>query len=166
MGGSHHQLKNEFPGLEEQIQLDDVLENNKIREFFRQHYRAFLHYLETTEPTLSNHTGYMKKMHKHILKLVAVLDQCGYEKLITICHGDAKPNNFMFRNISIDLEDLECEGLQSILIDWQGGFVGSVANDLMWAVFPFLEANPNIKVWTYLNLFFPKMGRENARKCS
>ena len=82
----------------------------------------------------------MKKMHKHILSLIKVLDHCGYEKLITICHGDAKPNNFMFRNISIDLEDLECEGLQSILIDWQGGFVGSVANDLMWAIFPFLEA--------------------------
>jgi hypothetical protein len=38
------------------------------------------------------------------------------------------------------------EGLQSILIDWQGGFVGSVANDLMWSIFPFLEANQNKKV--------------------
>ena len=66
--------------------------------------------------------------------------------MITICHGDAKPNNFMFRNITIDLEDLECEGLQSILIDWQGGFVGSVANDLMWSIYPFLEANPARKV--------------------
>jgi hypothetical protein len=26
--------------------------------------------------------------------------------LITFAHGDAKPNNFMFRNIEIDLEDL------------------------------------------------------------
>ena len=83
-----------------------------------------------------------------------VLSECGYERLISICHGDAKPNNFMFRNISIDFgddddEDLNCEGLQSILIDWQGGFVGSVANDLMWAVYPFLEANSNKKVCAF-----------------
>ena len=68
VGGSHQELKSEFPGLEEQIQLDDVLENDKMREFFRAHFRAFLHFLEDTEPTLGNHTGYMKKMHKHILK--------------------------------------------------------------------------------------------------
>ena len=48
------------------------------------------------------------------------LDTCGFEKLITICHGDAKPNNFLFRNINIEFddldlgEDLDCEGLQSI----------------------------------------------------
>ena len=81
-----------------------------------------------------------------LFSVMKSLGSCGYEKLITICHGDAKPNNFMFRNITIDLEDLECEGLQSILIDWQGGFVGSVANDLMWAIFPFLEANASKKV--------------------
>jgi hypothetical protein len=40
----------------------------------------------------------------------------------------------------------ECEGLQAILIDWQGGFLGSVANDLMWALYPFLEANSDDKV--------------------
>ena len=142
-------LKSEFDGLEEQIQLNDILENNEIREFFRAHFRAFLHYLEETESSLSNHTSYMKKMHKHILNVVGTLQECGFEKLITICHGDAKPNNFMFRNISIDLEDLECEGLQSILIDWQGGFVGSVANDLMWALYPFLEANSDKKAAMY-----------------
>ena len=68
VGGSHEKLKEEFPGLEQQIQLNDVMENEKIQEFFRQHFRAFLHYLEDTEPALTNHTGYMKKMHKHILK--------------------------------------------------------------------------------------------------
>ena len=68
VGGSHEKLKEEFPGLEQQIQLNDVMENEKIQEFFRQHFRAFLHYLEETEPALTNHTGYMKKMHKHILK--------------------------------------------------------------------------------------------------
>ena len=46
----------------------------------------------------------------------------------------------------MDDEELSCEGLQSILIDWQGGFVGSVANDLMWAIYPFLEANSGKQV--------------------
>ena len=36
-------------------------------------------------------------------------------------------------------EELEYEGIELILIDWQGGFVGSVANDLMWAMYPFFE---------------------------
>ena len=48
------------------------------------------------------------------------------EKLLTICHGDAKPDNFMFRKIEIDLEEMECEGLEGILIDWQGGFIGGI----------------------------------------
>ncbi len=54
--------------------------------------------------------------------------------------------NKIITDLIPDLEDLECEGLQSILIDWQGGFVGSVANDLMWSLFPFLEANQEKKV--------------------
>ena len=33
-----------------------------------------------------------------------MLERCGYEKLVTFCHGDAKPNNFLFRNIEVDIE--------------------------------------------------------------
>ena len=40
-------------------------------------------------------------LYRHILKVMKALDESGYERLISICHGDAKPNNFMFRNISI-----------------------------------------------------------------
>merc|ERR1719277_1965645 len=54
VGGSHHKLKEEFPGLEQAIQLDDIMENDKIYQFFRKHFRAFLHYLEDTEPALTN----------------------------------------------------------------------------------------------------------------
>ena len=88
----------------------------------------------------------MKNMYKHILTVVDTLEQCGFDKLTTFCHGDAKPNNFLFRNIEIDIEELECEGIQSILIDWQGGFLGCAANDLMWALFPFLEKHAEDKV--------------------
>ena len=55
----------------------------------------------------------------------------------------------MFRKIEIDLEEMECEGLEGILIDWQGATEldlkhsnsGSVSNDLMWLIPPFIEAN-------------------------
>lgn len=57
------------------------------------------------------------------------------------------------RKIEIDLEELECEGIEPILIDWQGGFLGSVANDLMWALFPFFEKDNKLyaKVMTDKN---------------
>ena len=76
-----------------------------------------------------------------------MLDESGVGNLYTLCHGDAKPNNFMFRKISLDFgddedfQDLDCEGVEAMLIDWQGGFLGSLCNDLMWCVFPFLEVN-------------------------
>ena len=35
-----------------------------------------------------------------------MLENCGYEKLVTFCHGDAKPNNFLFRNIEVDIEGI------------------------------------------------------------
>lgn len=136
-----NKLKEEFPVLEEQIQLKDLLDDKKMRTHTKKHFRAFLHYLGSIEPKLERHTTYMQNMHKHILSVVGMLENCGYEKLVTFCHGDAKPNNFLFRNIEVDIEELECTGLQAILIDWQGGFLGSVANDLMWALYPFLEAN-------------------------
>ena len=63
-----------------------------------------------------------------------VLEDSGVRHLNTLCHGDAKPNNFMFRKIDIDfgedddeeLKDLKCEGVESMLIDWQGGFLGNI----------------------------------------
>ena len=59
---------------------------------------------------------------------------------------------FFSRKIEIDLEELECEGIEPILIDWQGGFVGSVANDLMWAMYPFFERDKElgkkVRFWT------------------
>ena len=58
------------------------------------------------------------------------------------------------RKIEIDIEELECEGIEPILIDWQGGFVGSVANDLMWAMYPFFERDKElgkkVRFWTTL----------------
>ena len=38
-----------------------------------------------------------------------------------------------------------CSGLEGILIDWQGGFLGSISNDLMWLLPPFLEAGAGLE---------------------
>ena len=78
-----------------------------------------------------------------------MLEDSGVRHLNTLCHGDAKPNNFMFRKIDIDfgddddeeLQDLKCEGVESMLIDWQGGFLGNlvfcihVISELNWVQF-------------------------------
>ncbi|CAM6053922.1 unnamed protein product [Sphagnum tenellum] len=134
-------LQREFPQLDVQIQLHDLIDEAAMRRHFGRNFRAFLHYMEEAEPALARHTGYMKRMHRHILKVVESLEGCGYQSLITLAHGDAKPNNFMFRRIEIDLEECECEGIDPMLIDWQGGFLGSAANDLMWALYPFVESD-------------------------
>jgi hypothetical protein len=53
-----------------------------------------------------------------------VLNTSGVENLLTICHGDAKPGNFMSRTVETDDEDTECGGMESVLFDWQAGFLG------------------------------------------
>merc|ERR1711892_1010703 len=142
-----------FPKIEEQIQIKDILKNKESRTFLRQHFCAFIRYLEETDPELKNITAYMKKMETYLFKILKVLEDSGVRHLNTLCHGDAKPNNFMFRKIDIDfgddddeeLQDLKCEGVESMLIDWQGGFLGSLCNDLMWCMFPFFEVNSHDK---------------------
>merc|ERR1712106_447644 len=142
-----------FPKIEEQIQIKDILKNKESRTFLRQHFCAFIRYLEETDPELKNITAYMKKMETYLFKILKVLEDSGVRHLNTLCHGDAKPNNFMFRKIDIDfdddddeeLKDLKCEGVESMLIDWQGGFLGSLCNDLMWCMFPFFEVNSHDK---------------------
>ena len=78
------------------------------------HCRAYLHYMEDADPDLRMHTGYMKKMHKHVVKVIEALENCGYEKLLSLAHGDAKPNNFMFRSCHAEL--LSFLGISHIML--------------------------------------------------
>ena len=57
--------------------------------------------MEEADPDVRLHTGYMKKMHKHVVKVIEALENCGYEKFLSLAHGDAKPNNFMFRYVQL-----------------------------------------------------------------
>ena len=129
------------------------MSSKENREFLKKHFCAFIRYLEETDSELKNITSYMKKMETYLFKILKVLDDSGVANLNTLCHGDAKPNNFMFRKIDIDFGDTEdeelqgfkCEGVESMLIDWQMGFLGSVCNDLMWSMYPFFEVNNHDK---------------------
>ena len=129
--------------------LRDILRSKESRETLKTNFSAFIRYLEETDPELKHITSYMRKMEKYLLKILKVLEKSGVANLSTLCHGDAKPNNFMFRKIDIDfgdtedeeLQDFKCEGVESMLIDWQMGFLGSVCNDLMWCMYPFFEVN-------------------------
>ena len=121
--------------------LQDILDKMETRKCVRRNYLPFLKYLEISDPGLLNYTTFLAKIDKRLFHIFNVLNESGLEKIQTLCHGDSKPDNFMFRKIEIDLEDMECEGLEGILIDWQGGFLGSISNDLMWLLPPFLEAN-------------------------
>ena len=53
-----------------------------------------------------------------------MLNTSGVENLLTICHGDAKPGNFMFRTEGSDTDGADCGGMESVLFDWQAGFLG------------------------------------------
>ena len=43
-------LLEEFPKLEVQMQLKDLIETPEMRNHLRKHFRSFLHYLEEAEP--------------------------------------------------------------------------------------------------------------------
>jgi len=139
--GGVDQVLAEFPNMSEQAQLQDILEKRETRKCIRRNFLPFIKYLEVSDPSLESYTGFLARIEQNLFGIFKALNTSGLEKLLTICHGDAKPDNFMFRKIEIDLEDMECEGLEGILIDWQGGFIGSVSNDLMWLIPPFIEAN-------------------------
>ena len=91
--------------------------NYHLLRFFGQNRR---------EPIWNFQGKIVKKILPNNKKISKELNTSSLEKLLTICHGDAKPDNFMFRKIEIDLEEMECEGLEGILIDWQGGFIGDL----------------------------------------
>ena len=172
IGGTEEIMKR-FPDMEEQAQikvrecnnnsvhfiisLQDILDKMETKKCVRRNYLPFLKYLEISDPGLLNYTTFLAKVDKRLFHIFNILNESGLEKILTLCHGDSKPDNFLFRKIEIDLEDMECEGLESILVDWQGGFLGeekttsqsfdnyfllgSISNDLMWLLPPFLEAN-------------------------
>jgi len=46
-------LHSAFPNVDVQLQLADLVEDEKMAEHFRKHFRAFLHRLEIEEPSLA-----------------------------------------------------------------------------------------------------------------
>jgi len=98
----------------------------------------FLKYLEISDPGLLSYTTFLANIEKRLFHTFVVLNTSGVENLLTICHGDSKPGNFMLRKKSCE-DNNGLWQLEAALFDWQAGFLGSVSNDLMKLLPPFLE---------------------------
>merc|ERR1719348_1708408 len=64
------------------------------------------------------------------------------KKMMTLVHGDAKVDNFMFKRSKNKDETKEGEEFTSMLIDWQGCGFDMVSNDLMWCLYGFIKNLP------------------------
>ena len=88
VGGRQGVLK-QFPHIEEQIQVEvskgsfltqnhqltkiqDILTNKESRMFIREHFCAFIRYLEELDPDLTNITSYMRKLDSFLFKILSV----------------------------------------------------------------------------------------------
>ena len=60
------------------------------------------------------------------------------KSLMTLVHGDAKLDNFLFRKVKERLE----ETYTAMIIDWQGCGFDLVSNDLMWCLYGFVKNLP------------------------
>ena len=96
--------------------FQEILDKKETRKCVRRNYLPFLKYLESCEPGLANYTSFLAKLDKRLFRIFHALQESGLERILTLCHGDSKPDNFMFRKIEIDIEDMECEGMTECLL--------------------------------------------------
>ena len=105
--------------------FQEILDKKETRKCVRRNYLPFLKYLESCEPGLANYTSFLAKLDKRLFRIFHALQESGLERILTLCHGDSKPDNFMFRKIEIDIEDMECEGTTDQVFN---AFLNSIEN--------------------------------------
>ena len=108
-------ISNHFPVRVYTRSFQEILDKKETRKCVRRNYLPFLKYLESCEPGLANYTSFLAKLDKRLFRIFHALQESGLERILTLCHGDSKPDNFMFRKIEIDIEDMECEGTTECL---------------------------------------------------
>ena len=81
----------------------------------------------------------MSKFNKFLFPVFIELENNeALMNLMTLVHGDAKLDNFLFRKLKEKLD----ETYSSMLIDWQGCGFDLVSNDLMWCLYGFVKNLP------------------------
>jgi len=133
--GGKQKLLELFPTIKEQY----LPECDSIRSTFNRTVTAYLEYLARIMPDIAQQSKVLSKFSKFLFKVFIDLENnSSLGNLMTLVHGDAKVDNFLFKKVKEKLE----ETYTTMLIDWQGCGFDLVSNDLMWCIYGFVKNLP------------------------
>lgn len=133
--GGKQQLLAEFPTIKEQV----LPRSKSIYNLVTSTALPFLMYLARTQPDIATQAMVLGKFHKFLFRVYRDLqNNSSLKKLMTMVHGDAKLDNFLFKKVAGSAEDK----YTAMMIDWQGCGFDLVSNDLMWCLYGFIKNLP------------------------
>jgi len=133
--GGKEQLMAEFPTIREQVLPKSKIIRNQINDLVL----PFLMYVARTQPDIAQQAMVLAKFHKFLFRVFKELqNKEALKKLMTLVHGDAKLDNFLFKKKGSTADD----AYSAMIIDWQGCGFDLVSNDLMWCLYGFIKNLP------------------------
>jgi len=133
--GGKEELMKEFPTIKEQVLPRSKLIKDKIMQLSM----PYLMYLARTQPDIAQQAMVLAKFSKFLFRVYKDLEnKKELKQLMTLVHGDAKLDNFMFRKV----HGTDIDTFKAMLIDWQGCGFDLVSNDLMWCLYGFIKNLP------------------------